>query len=82
MTYLTFSTEEEAIAAQAQINTNLSLPNLHGTTNWAEIQKAEDEDLWFFAAPPTQGWGNSQHFSKEEMLAELNNLVEVEDISG
>lgn len=77
-TYLTFTSEADAISAEAKISSSLGLPNATGTYRWAEIEKAINEDLWFFPGPPAEGWGNTiARFTKLQMMNGIKGFVEM-----
>src|ERR1051326_1633248 len=80
MLYLTSTIESAIISAQNQICSNCNLPNNDGTSGWDVPTKAINEDLWFIAKPPSEGWGNDERFTQEQMMSgiDLTNIVERE----
>lgn len=79
--YLTSNIQATVIAVRNAIDQNCGLPNQYGTTTWAEVQKAVDQELYFISKPPADGWGNTaQHFTQAQMLngIDLIGIVEME----
>ena len=59
--YYGSTNEANARAAEAQIANNCGWPN--GTKCWATVQKAVNEDFWFFQKP-----NGSHGFTQERMI--------------
>jgi len=55
MTILTFTSEKKANDALTEINNTYKVPiskgNGYKMTKWADVQKAVDDDIWFFEKP-------------------------------
>ena len=67
MTCLVFDTEAEAITAQEQVTTNMTLPQVNSnaasgiaapgkqqTTAWAEVVKVYNQNKWYIPKPESQ----------------------------
>lgn len=50
--WLIFDTYEKANNSLSQINQNFGFPDENGTKTWAVIEKAHDQNYWFFPKPP------------------------------
>ncbi len=77
MTLYFTGTEENIIAANAQISSNLDLP-FRGTIKWAQPQSSySDPNFWFIEMPSEAGWTREDgtHFTQEQMIA---NVIDVE----
>lgn len=70
--YLTSTNETAIINAAIKIAENCHLPNDEGTQVWENPTKAFDQDLWFIAKPPEEGWGNIERFTQAEMMADVD----------
>ncbi|MEB3150910.1 MAG: hypothetical protein VKL60_18070 [Sphaerospermopsis sp.] len=79
MKFLYSTNEVIANAALAQINSNCGWPNQY-TESWANVQKAYEQEIYFFRKPPSGGYMNShESFTREEML---NGVVDMEESNG
>ncbi len=75
-----FTNEQTANEKQDHVSTlNLGLPK-DGTIKWAIVQKAVNENLWFFKKPLPEGYINSagEHFTQAQMIAGLEDCQEME----
>ncbi len=79
MIYLTSANQANIIAAQAQISLNCGFPNNLGTEQWANVQKAINQDMWFIIKPPIEGY-NLGEFTQIQMMSnvDLTNIIEQE----
>jgi hypothetical protein len=50
--YYIFDTYEKAETALQKIDNAMGFPDQNGTETWANIQKAYEQDLWFFLVQP------------------------------
>lgn len=65
---LTFTTEAAAITALQQINSNCGFPP-NGADTWDVIQKAYNQELWFFTKPKPDGCKNGfVNLTYEQMM--------------
>jgi hypothetical protein len=49
--YLIFFTQSKANEALDRINANMDLPDGKGTETWAKVEKAHEQEIWYFIAP-------------------------------
>jgi hypothetical protein len=49
--YYIFDTYEKAETALQKIDNAMGFPDQNGTETWANIQKAYEQDIWFFLKP-------------------------------
>lgn len=70
--------EIDIILALEQINSNCGFPDAFSQT-WAEIEKAWEQDFWFFQVPPPWGYtevgAGGRSFTQEEMIFGVINVA-------
>lgn len=78
--YFTSSNENAIIAAEAKISANCQFPNEYGTLRWSIVQKAINEDLWFFSKPHSDYTSYQYNFTIDEMLdgVDMTDITEQE----
>jgi hypothetical protein len=76
LTYLMAVNESDVITALNKINENCNFPD-SCTQSWSDVQKAYEQDIWFFFNVPENGYTSAcASFTREQMMDGVVNVTE------
>lgn len=74
--YLMADNEIDAVNALNKINENCNFPDAC-TQNWANLQQAYEQDIWFFFGPPDNGYKSEcTCITRDQMMDGVVNVTE------